>query len=538
MRAIFSVLLFSLSAPLLADEPKPSDAEATAKAVAPFLDNQTLAVAHFRVERVTPATIERIADIVGWLPAERKQVLARREQWVGNLVSHNVSDIFLIFSFADARSPLAWIIPAGGPAKARQIGKEFGSLHPALTLGLESDRKDSTALFGSKTMLQHLKTMTPAARPDVTKAFVEAGDGDVQVLLVPPGDSRRVIAEMMPTFSPELGGGTTKPLSQGLRWATLAATFSPKMALKVIVQASDADLAQKLGELQGRAFKLFGELKGDDDKPLANLFGGEFDKVAQMLTAKVTGDRLVLNVGDEALTQGMAKLAARMSDAVQRRERMEDLKNLAIAMHNYHDTYGRFPARAGYGKVDVEELKKKGVEFPDLTTKPDKDSKPLLSWRVYLLPYIEQLNLFQEFHLDEPWDSEHNKKLIARIPPSFRGGRPRDDSGRTRILAPIIKGAIFEPDGHGTQIRDIVDGTSNTIMFVEAAEDQAVIWTKPDDLIVDAQDTKKGLFGPEATYFLAALADGSPKVVPKKIAPRMLLNLFIKNDGNIIQWPD
>ncbi len=75
-------------------------------------------------------------------------------------------------------------------------------------------------------------------------------------------------------------------------------------------------------------------------------------------------------------------------------------------------------------------------------------------------------------------------------------------------------------------------------MFLEAAEDQAVVWTKPDDLIVDEKDPKKGLFGPEATYFLAALADGSPRVIPKKIDARTLLNLFIKNDGNIIEWPN
>src|SRR5205814_6093315 len=66
-----------------------------------------------------------------------------------------------------------------------------------------------------------------------------------------------------------------------------------------------------------------------------------------------------------------------------------NLKQLMLAMHNYHDVYGRFPA-------DIR----------------DKDGKPLLSWRVHILPFIEQVNLYKQFRLDEPWDSEHNKKLI------------------------------------------------------------------------------------------------------------------------------
>src|SRR5260221_2662265 len=279
MRLFLTALMFLAAASLPADEPKPFDPAAMAKAIAPFLDNQTLAVAHFRVERVTPATIERIADIVGWVPDPRREVLSRLEKWKTDLASHDVHDVFLVFSFADAKAPVAWVIPTAGIAEARQIGNEFGTLHPILTAGLQSDFKDGTALFGSPNMLKQLKTMTPLARPEVAKAFAAAGDGDVQFLVVPTADARRVVAELMPTFSPELGGGTTKPLSQGLRWIAAAATFSPKMALKVVVQASDADSAQKLGELQGRGFKLFGAMKGDDDKPISNLFGGEFDKV-------------------------------------------------------------------------------------------------------------------------------------------------------------------------------------------------------------------------------------------------------------------
>jgi len=75
-----------------------------------------------------------------------------------------------------------------------------------------------------------------------------------------------------------------------------------------------------------------------------------------------------------------------------------NLKVIGLAMHNYHDAYGQFPPAAIL----------------------DNQKKPLLSWRVQLLPFLDHDDLYKEFHRDEPWDSEHNKKLIAKIPKNFK----------------------------------------------------------------------------------------------------------------------
>ena len=79
---------------------------------------------------------------------------------------------------------------------------------------------------------------------------------------------------------------------------------------------------------------------------------------------------------------------------------IEDLKELALALRSYNDAYGHFPPAAV----------------------SDKSGKPLLSWRVLMLPWIQQGKLFKEFHLDEPWDSDHNKKLLEKMPPLFGSG--------------------------------------------------------------------------------------------------------------------
>jgi hypothetical protein len=130
-------------------------------------------------------------------------------------------------------------------------------------------------------------------------------------------------------------------------------------------------------------------------------------------------------------------------------------------MHRYHDEHGHFPQAAIR----------------------DKDGKALLSWRVALLPHLGFEDLYKEFHLDEPWDSAHNKKLLEKMPKVFAiDGVKTKEPYATHYQVLTGKGTVFE-EGTDVAITDITDGTSNTLLLVEAAE--AVPWTKPADLPYD-----------------------------------------------------
>lgn len=200
-------------------------------------------------------------------------------------------------------------------------------------------------------------------------------------------------------------------------------------------------------------------------------------------------------------------------EAARRAQGKNNLKQIGLAMHNYHDTYRTFP--------------------PAATS--DKNGKKLLSWRVHVLPFVDQVTLYQKFHLDEPWDSEHNKQFIKQIPPVFVSPNHDDlaKEGKTVYLVPTGEGAAFEGK-EGKGIREFTDGTSNTILAVEAHHDAAVIWTKPDDLVLDFKNPLKGLKSARVGGFHALLADGSVRFISDAINANVLKNLFTRGGGEVI----
>jgi hypothetical protein len=207
-------------------------------------------------------------------------------------------------------------------------------------------------------------------------------------------------------------------------------------------------------------------------------------------------------------------------EAARRMQSSNNLKQLALAVHNYHDVYRTLPPAYSV----------------------DKDGKPLLSWRVHILPFIEQQALYEQFKLDEPWDSEHNKKLIAKMPEALRSPNSTAAAGKTNYLGVGGMGGIFSPPAiaggraKGISFAQVPDGLSNTVMMVEASDDLAVEWTKPQDFVPNEKDPHKGLVGLRAEGFLVAIADGSVRMISKSIDAEILRRLLIRNDGQVIDF--
>jgi hypothetical protein len=181
-------------------------------------------------------------------------------------------------------------------------------------------------------------------------------------------------------------------------------------------------------------------------------------------------------------------------------------------MANYYATFEHFPAAASYSP----------------------DGKPLLSWRVYILPFVDQDQLFRQFHLNEPWDSPHNKTLIAKMPAFLRSPRSKAEKGKTNYLVPVGNGALYASSRDEPRIKDIRDGVSNTIMVVEVDDEHAVIWTKPDDYSFDPKDPKKGIGIFYEGRFLVGFCDAHVRFISGNIDPKTLAALFTRAGGEAI----
>ncbi len=217
---------------------------------------------------------------------------------------------------------------------------------------------------------------------------------------------------------------------------------------------------------------------------------------------------------------------------------VNQLRQIGLALHNSHDAYQTLPA---------------GIVGPK--------GQLGLSWRVAILPYIEEGNLFKEFKLEEPWDSEHNKKLITKMPKVFEAPGTVIGNGKTFLrsfagstaLIPVqvalgpkgptgINAWANQPPGsfaRGRRLTDITDGTSNTLMVVEAAD--PVEWTKPDDLPFPDLPGMPGasrtplpkLGGLFDGGFHGLMCDGAVHFFPNKLTDQDLRRLISVNDGEI-----
>ena len=187
------------------------------------------------------------------------------------------------------------------------------------------------------------------------------------------------------------------------------------------------------------------------------------------------------------------------------------LKQIGLAMHNYHETFSKFPD----GGLD-------------------KNGKTNgLSWRVHILPFIEQRVLYQEFNLDESWDSEHNKKLISRMPASYKTPGSKAKPGTTNYVVLRSDDSVITGK-RGSRLADILDGTSNTFLVVEADDKSAVTWTKPSDIDFDVKKPHLGLGTLRGGKFLVGFADGSVRELSMAIDANTLRNLVNRRDGNVV----
>ena len=207
---------------------------------------------------------------------------------------------------------------------------------------------------------------------------------------------------------------------------------------------------------------------------------------------------------------------------------LRSARGLMLSMLNYESRYMRFP--------------------PAYLL--DADGNPGLSWRVILLPFIEEEALFAKFNLDEPWDSPNNIELVKQMPEIFATYSSTPTPGHTAFKLLVDKGTAFEP-GRAMGSGDIGDGSSNTVGLVEDVSN-LVPWTKPEDLTVEeavavlankklsevahARILKYGPYrGLKTGGSGIGVLDGSTHVVGAGVDPDVIRRLCLRDDGRVVK---
>lgn len=227
-------------------------------------------------------------------------------------------------------------------------------------------------------------------------------------------------------------------------------------------------------------------------------------------------------LGADAVAKLIAALPKQVAAARRNVEAQNNLKQILLGLHAHHDVMGYCPGDVG----------------------PDR--KAAMSWRVAILPYIEQAPLYQQLDLKQAWDSPRNKAVLekAEMPKVFEvPGRPaakghtywRSFSLPKKAQAP--QGGPWLTEGQvGPRMADITDGTSNTFAVVEAGE--AVPWYAPDVLAYDGARPLPPLGEKGGDGFLAGMGDGSVRFVRAGTDEKALRAAITRNGGEVLGLPD
>jgi beta-lactamase regulating signal transducer with metallopeptidase domain len=376
---------------------------------------------------------------------------------------------------------------------------------------------DTTIIYGSKDWVMQMVVTGPVSRSALTKSPAWEAASDATVVA-----SMNKDALVTPVLPKMLGPAYAliSPIIANTVGHTLSLRTADSMKLKWVM-SSEKEESAKIVEESVSSIKTVMDamIESQGQRSNDNALALGFAKKLLGATKIVQkGSQIELTMeGDAATTaDGMIAIFApaltASRSAAQRTAQANNLKQVMLALHNYHDAHGHFP--------------------PAVTI--DKDSGVARSWRVEILPYLEEAALYEAYRKNEPWDSEANKIVLAKMPSIFRHPSQPSDSTFASIYASYGKGMMFEKgDKAGTKLRDITDGTSNTIAIVEAKRD--IPWTKPEDIEIDATAKELPEFGFVPEGWQTGFGDGSVRFISKSIDVELYLKLLTRAGGEVVQ---
>jgi hypothetical protein len=493
-----------------------------------FLDDQTLFVARLKVLALDADKLAEQFFLAtkGHSPkSETEQGQVKNNQtmfktWQSQFEKAGGREIYLVYSLTDVSSPFL-VVPVAPQNDIKALtqllanGKAGGSENSETSFWLMKGQQAHAALIGqalvfdSKPTAERFQSNAGSGkRPELVSLLDKAGEGQIQLALASTADGRKVLEEIMPRLPRELGGGPITQLTRGVQRLSASVTFTPSLKARLLVQSEDVNAANGAKALwQSFVNTLVTEMQKNHS---------EMIEPVKTLSLEVQDAQVSLNISHEQAEKLLTSMGVAWWKNRRGPLRASSIRQLIIAMHNYHSDYGYLPPQAIC----------------------DKTGKPLLSWRISLLPYLEQEALYKQFKLDEPWDSEHNKTLLEKLPEVYQHPDPEVKSppGMTYFKVFYSKkgmkpaAALLEQGKVSLGMITVQDGTSNTALLTDAGP--AVPWTKPADILFDPNQPLPKLASPgKDDKFWIGFCDGSVSAIANDIKPELLRAFVTRNGG-------
>jgi beta-lactamase regulating signal transducer with metallopeptidase domain len=318
-----------------------------------------------------------------------------------------------------------------------------------------------------------------------------------------------------PNPGSEMLANFTKPIFDGQQ--SMLLKVDAKKGLQALIDAeySSAETASTAGKTAEAGLTLLknfvssaaaGVPSGDQRAKPLKLAKSALDAAK----VQINGVQVAVNVQADG-AEFMAALGNWVTERQAQSGRMlgvNNLRQIGLAVHNYAAAYNRLPAAMA----------------------PEGAGKHPVSWRVRILPFIEHDALYREYRMNEPWDSEHNKKLLAKMPRVFAS--PVNPSATETPYQVFVGEATMFPKDRAVAFPEITDGTSRTIMAIETGK--SVPWTKPEDIAFPIDDpTKTDFGGLFEGGFNVLMGDGSVQFFSKSIDAKVLRAIITRNGGEM-----
>jgi len=495
-QSLLSLLaVFAICFPTFAANKLWAQEKSPAEIVHPYLDENTLGVAWIDVEQMDVLALAKMVSLYHLPIAESDMEYA--EALLQGLKRHGVTKIYSVIDASvlmEGRPPVCILqVKLGGDLSLIQA-----CLTPLTSKADVSMVKDGELLLVGAAKDLAIKQQHPGANLERLQKQMSLARRSNSLCVAPsPALSQAMNAVL------GLGADNNEKPPLAIRLLLL---FAPMEGMRVdsfalhqgFSAVVDFDSSAKANDFKQALSKLLAEAIPD-----------QADRwLPQLKDASAVWD-LDSSKKIEAAFGGME---ARLAGMENRTQSANNMKQLALALHNHHDTFSIFPPEA----------------------LASKEGKRLLSWRVLLLPWLGKADLYDKFKLDEPWDSPHNAALIKEMPACFAQPGTDPTLGKTPYLTPLTKESAFGRPGLPPRFQDILDGTSNTIWLVEVPREFEVVWTKPADWEVTGVEAIDLLRRAQPELKVSFL-DGSVQTLPATIAGETMMKMLTIAGGEVTE---